>query len=481
MQTIAPLPVPRKSRRRWYLLGGFLLFFVGTPTAYYFFASWWADREMEAIYRETDAADPNWRWADLVAELKPPPDEANSAVQIVKVHELLKATPFNLNAKWYTPPNEPLRFPNAKLTVENAGFLRSAFSKLDPKLLEEARRLKDMPVGRFALDPDEIPLPPYALGRVHPPAHIAWSAAVELLQNDAILRAESGDIDGAAESCQALLNAIRAFKDWPVRWGQALRLHRQIGAVLAIERLLAQGEIDEAMLQRLQTLLEQEIADDGTYVGLRGERAAAHLTYLRLREGTISFTEVINGRGGTGGANFGPLLDAFPSAILNQYPDFLRKMNEQVPAAKLKDAARATAMGSIEEKYRLERGVLAAFLIPGIGDATSYTQASMRCAAAGLAAERFRLKHGFWPNDEDELMKQGLLKDVPKDPVDGQPMRWKPTATGLVIYCPGYTRLDYGGKLNRTGNPGLNNFDIGFELWAPKSRRLPAPVIVQAQ
>jgi len=41
-----------------------------TPIAAYFFTSWLRQRELNAIYREIETSDPNWRWRDLIA--KPP-------------------------------------------------------------------------------------------------------------------------------------------------------------------------------------------------------------------------------------------------------------------------------------------------------------------------------------------------------------------------------------------------------------------------
>src|SRR5438552_7582940 len=99
--TIAPVvPKPRRSRRRWYLLGGLALL-LAVPVAYYFIAAWWSDRQMAELTRAIDEEDPTWRWHDLVAEMKPPPDEKNSAVQIAKVHELLqKKNTLGAGGKW---------------------------------------------------------------------------------------------------------------------------------------------------------------------------------------------------------------------------------------------------------------------------------------------------------------------------------------------------------------------------------------------
>jgi hypothetical protein len=106
-----PTSLPRKSRRRWYVLGFLLLLLLAVPVSYYFLASWWGNREIEEICRELDQDDPHWRWHDLIGQMKPPPDEKNAAVQIVKVHALLKKTPFSPGPKWDNAPKDPLRDP----------------------------------------------------------------------------------------------------------------------------------------------------------------------------------------------------------------------------------------------------------------------------------------------------------------------------------------------------------------------------------
>ena len=74
-------------------------------------------------------------------------------------------------------------------------------------------------------------------------------------------------------------------------------------------------------------------------------------------------------------------------------------------------------------------------------------QANMRSAVAALAAERYRLKQGQWPKSLDALVTAGLLKTVPLDPFDGEPLRLKRLPTGVVIYSVGPDRTDNGGRL----------------------------------
>src|SRR5262249_30490405 len=166
-------------------------------------------------------------------------------------------------------------------------------------------------------------------------------------------RAQDGDMPGAAESCQALVNTTHAINDFPQRPAQLVRTSGQAIAVGALERMLGQGTVSEARLRDLQALLGTEAGDNPLYVGLRGDRASAHQTYELLREGKLSFSDLLGGNAGNPSMP-GRLFDAFPNAVLNGYPELFRMMNEVVQASKLEDAAQQEAIQKVEKKASSE-------------------------------------------------------------------------------------------------------------------------------
>jgi competence protein ComGC len=469
------VPAPRKPRRRWRLIGGFLVLLLMAPVTYYFFAGWYSNRQMAELAREIEKEDPHWRWHDLIAQIKPPPDDKNSAVQIMKVQALLKKTPFAPGPKWDNSPKDPLLIRNARLAHDKAELLRAAFAALPKETVLEARKLKDMPEGGFAIEMAENP---FALNL----NYLQETRAVaNLLLCDAVLRAHHDEREGAAESSQAILNMAHALKDQPFLIAQLIRIAEQAIALGALEWTLGQGTVSEPNLAKLQGLLEADAAADGLHQAMRGERAGGHQIYESLRAGKTSFAEMF----GTTGFRVSPgerVLDAFPGLVLNGYPEYLRMMNEQVRASKLKDTERMEAFEKLEQQARQHRArgirgnLLISWIMPAttkMAEAAQRSQAQVRCAIAALAAERYRLKHNnTWPRGLDDLVKEGLLKEVPKDPYDGQPLRLKRTPTGIVVYSVGYDKVDNGGKLDRANlrTPGT---DIGFELW--DRRGVPPP------
>jgi hypothetical protein len=98
-----------------------------------------------------------------------------------------------------------------------------------------------------------------------------------------------------------------------------------------------------------------------------------------------------------------------------------------------------------------------------------------RCAAAALAIERFRLASGRWPKSLEELRPK-YLREVPRDPFDSKPLRFRRTNEGVAVYSVGENEKDDGKVVIPFHQPG-EAVDYGFQLWDVKKRRQPAKEI----
>jgi hypothetical protein len=453
-----PVPTPKRSRRRWVLLGAFAALLLATPFLYLTIASWQRDRELEAIYREIEADDPHWRWADLVKQLPaPPPEERNAMVQVFKVQEMMKATfsnPFKLRK-----PGPA----NARLKDDDEQRLRTALTKLlAPMTLEEARKLKDMPESGISIDP-----------AVHPKDvdfdPLRFLEVIRVLKHDVILLAHENKPDDAADSCLALVHSTHAIGDFPHLMAQLVRTAGQLYAVDAIERTLGQGVVDDTRLERLQAAMTMEANHNGTYPALRGERAFGHEHYVALRDGDIAAAQYIRNTGMDRTLE-GKLYHVFPSLLLRGYSHHLRTVNSLAAACKLTDHAQIEALGKINVDRGTPNRIWADEFLHGQIMEHHKDHTRVRCAAAALAAERYRLKYDQWPTSIADLVKEGLLQAAMTDPYDGQPLRFHRTETGMIVYSIGPDKVDNRGK---KGN-------IVFELWHPNFRAVAAPAEVEA-
>jgi ABC-type transport system involved in multi-copper enzyme maturation permease subunit len=425
-----------------------------------------ADVSLREALAETDRLDPGWRLDDLEAKRQDVSPEENSALQIVKAKNLI-------SANWWKDEHE-LVFekltPERQLSAKQLEVLRKSLKQVEAALFQ-ARRLADMPHGRFAM-----------VVREDSPWHSRYPgtqdarSVVSLLGHDVDLRVQEDDADGALESCRALLNAGRAVGDEPTFISQMVRAALQREAVLKMERVLAQGEPTQTALQVLQRLLAKEDQHPMALIALRGDRAWADLIMQSLAKGTNMSGSYFVVQRGTAAV---PLLPRDPElrmigsgSLKGQRAAVLRVYNDLVEAAKLSPEQAEVRLQKAMTALRSSNppAAIREFLNPGLVQRTQQ-HALLRSAVVALAAERYRHQHSRWPDTLDALVP-AFLPRVPLDPHDGMPLRYRRLPKGVVIYSVGPDAVDNGGNLDRHGRIA-GGVDVGAQLWDPNSRRQP--------
>jgi hypothetical protein len=301
-----------------------------------------------------------------------------------------------------------------------------------------------------------------------------------MLQPLLFARIHGGDASGALTACHALLNLGRSLGDEPFMVSQGIRQHRVGEAIRGVQRLLGQCEVPEVELAAFQAALGQEVDYDPWEIGLRGERAMMFraLEAAQRREvNSFALRVLANSprRSATALEQVRDWLDervgqdTRPAAAWS-----LRYCNRLLQAARLPWPGRRAAIETIEAELA-PAPELVGYLVMRVHEAAGHfqsTQARGRCAVAALAAERYRLRHGTWPESLAALVPE-LLPAVSADPFDGRPLRYRKLADGVVIYSVAEDGTDDGGKLNDS-HPPPPGTDVGFRLWdVPHRRQLP--------
>jgi hypothetical protein len=79
------------------------------------------------------------------------------------------------------------------------------------------------------------------------------------------------------------------------------------------------------------------------------------------------------------------------------------------------------------------------------GDRIMSLEAARRIVIVAIALKRYQLQHGTWPVDLKTLVPD-FLSEVPRDPVDGLPLRYRANADGaFTLYSVGFDGVDNGG------------------------------------
>jgi hypothetical protein len=111
------------------------------------------------------------------------------------------------------------------------------------------------------------------------------------------------------------------------------------------------------------------------------------------------------------------------------------------------------------------RYILTAMLLPALEKFVTRDanhRAQLRTAQVSVAIERYRLVHeGSLPDDLSSLVPK-YIAELPIDPFDGQPVRYKRTDRGYVVWCIGVDEKDDGGAERVPNAPKGSPEDVTF-------------------
>ncbi len=446
----------RPHWRRRLIVGVLLLLVLGVG-----YVLWWYQSSLKRLERamaDADRLDPGWRFEELQAKRAAIPDDQNSALVVLSI-----GNSFAKLGPWSTDEAQQLlesRTPPVQLSAEQTNVLRGEFEGAAVGLTR-ARRLLNLPRGRF---------PVAFSGEQVAPVR----GTIRLLEFDATLRAQDGDIDGALQSCRAMMNAARSLGDEPTAIAVLVRIALRAVALQHVERVLAQGQASETELLAMQRLLEEEAREPLLLTIARGERARCHEIMRAVKAGQS---------GSLGHSLDGRLLEDARSPLAwlnwnNDHAAILEDMNRYVELARLPLQQQAEPMKELDTRLRdRDQPDLARMLIfpltQRVFEAIQRFHAVLECSIVALAAERYRLVHGRWPDSLEQLTPKFLSK-VPDDPYGKGPIRLGKVNDGLVIYSVYIDGVDNGGKVVPNVGP-IPGIDLGVRLWDVKARRQPAP------
>jgi hypothetical protein len=385
------------------------------------------ERLREALAR-VDEADPHWHFAELEAAREKVPAAENAAPLVMASAKLI-------------PPEL-----NALKTRDVRGRLRTKGRDAEPRkeieparaMLYEARKLAGFSRGRHDVkwnlnNPLATPL------AIPLPIHLSVTRDVaDLLLLDAEVLAHEGKPDDALVSVRAALVAAHTVGDEPMLKSQMARLEWQDACADVLEEVLRHGQGGEAKLLAVQKALEAEAAEPVMRMAARAERAGLHGLMMALERDQLTREELplLDPRSEGASLLLGrrrDTLEAVHASLLDYSTQFVeitgRPPAEQLPLAK---KLAATPLDGPLETMPL----LLALPVREIVESCQKAQARLRCAAAGVAAERYRVANGRWPDDLAALVPK-YLDAVPADPFDGKPLGYAAGKLDVTVFASG--------------------------------------------
>jgi hypothetical protein len=284
-----------------------------------------------------------------------------------------------------------------------------------------------------------------------------------LLLLDAIWHAENNEGDEAVEAVVSIFGVARTLAKKPLIVSQLIRFDCESIGVSATERVVNRMGLGDEQLARLSETFAQGEDESGLLRGFVGERCAAF--------------EVLRAPEGVGAQVLGTprsmrlLYGAYRAMGLTDKGAtiYLDPMDRLFDALRLAEHERIKAAEAIEAELEdvPKIYVMLRMLMPPqsrIFQMSLNNTARLRSVRAGLAIERYRLANGKLPEKLAELVP-AYLDAVPKDPFDGQELRYKRLEKGYVVYSIGADGSDDGGEERlppgkRKG--GKKNWDVTF-------------------
>jgi hypothetical protein len=454
------------------------------PLAIILAAYWFSLRsvrqELALALTDTDRQDPGWRWQDLKEPDRKIPDDKNSALQIQKVWPRIE----NAWERHLLTPTASyasnLLTPNAAYTIEPysesiSADLHEAMRQRLGKLADavrDARRIVDMPYGRFPADTNGRPMTPADERDFTQPA----SAVTYLLGWDAYLRAHDGNIDGALENCLAILYTSRALKYEVNAWSQTVRASIPEAAFNQIAATLKSGQGNPAMLERLARDLDVEPSLPASLAEFRAHRAREDYQLVLLSENKLPSEMILSADGryrkrqqdfSLGHPSY-IAMRTIPNSLNGFRAAQLRFYNNAIEAVKI-PMYLPQRFWRLKEIENQGRSLVAGFRFQWANVQWDPVHAANLAAmGALLAVERYRMRYGRWPASLGEISPE-FVAEVPKDPFDGQPLRYRRLRDGVVVYSVGSNLTDDGGDLTIPSG-ARDPRDIGFRLWDVERR-----------
>lgn len=286
---------------------------------------------------------------------------------------------------------------------------------------------------------------------------------------EVLFAAQQGDRERAAAIIRDASRIERAIDDNPTMIGQLVRLALRASFMDCAAETVNLCDLSERDLAEIDAQLRQEDVAAQYKRGLLVER----VVYLEDLNWAMS-------GGDQGGivriaSRFVP---EFASEILVRELKVYNKLLDAIDGPNRR--ALAAFDLAIQEAEKLPRRCLMLkMLLPSLKQSCVM---SMRCVSlqralrVALAAERFRLTTGRWPDDASALVPD-YLDAVPVDPFDEQPIRFQRTDRGVKAWCIGDDRVDNGGDIKRFERLSSCEKppDWGWIMLNPDQRNRPRP------
>jgi hypothetical protein len=263
-----------------------------------------------------------------------------------------------------------------------------------------------------------------------------------LLEVEALYRAQTGDTGAAVAAIKAGLRLSDSLRTEPTTLPYLIRIAALSLPIGALERALSVASFNDAQLVELDAAFAQTAARLDLAEAIAGKRCWMIEMY---RDPRLFRTNV--GRG---------TLLKLPGVKRTGLLDTLNYLADCIEAAKLPPAQQLPRFAEIDRGVQKLSfwHVVVKRVRPSLGRLAALDlrlRVHLDLARSALAVERDRLATGEVPEELTQLVPR-FLDDVPIDPFDGRPIRYRRTKPGYILYSVLVDGQDNGGRARDRDN-----------------------------
>jgi len=296
-----------------------------------------------------------------------------------------------------------------------------------------------------------------------------WEVAARLRHLESLAYLVDGRLEKSAEAVAGQFRVAATLRHEPDSAVWMMRLRILTDAVSATQTVLYAGALERSTLDRLAALIELHAKSLSLADVLRFDRVYLITVFDALVSGKLPLQDLVGAQTMElmGSVSREDLYEA-QLAVTKTWTDFIEIADDPVKlVAHAKEAAERDSPDTMSAKQFNLAGIHTATM-DGDANRNAQMHAELRCARVALAAERFRLEKGRWPQSLNEL-KATLSEAVWTDPFDGKPLRLIERDGGIVIYSVGADLVDDKANLTIPEGDYLSP-DTGFRLIPPDKR-----------
>jgi hypothetical protein len=365
----------------------------------------------------------------------------------------------------------------AQFTVQEAATgVLAQLAEAEP-VFEELRAASKLPSSRFNIhyddeDPAEIMLPHLSVVK----------RLTQVLALRACAELALGQTNQAFEDTELLLYLTDACKDEPFIISQLVRM-AQLALTL---QPVAEGmnQWSEPQLRSLQARIARYDFCADTRRALAAERfwSSAIVGYVSRSQNKLNMLESLSGSQPSGSDLGALLMSIAPSGWFALEQLNCSRMADEcfMPMIDLASRRIGPRLGHMADERIAELSNRSAaglyfhhlffcrLLLPSgsrTAQKAAFAQTAADCALIACALERYRRKHGQYPELLSALQPQFIQK-VPHDIINGEPLKYHRTETGqYALYSVGWNERDDGGAVGVLKFEEGNSVQEGDWVW----------------